>query len=131
MKMTLTDFAIRTNAPPLQGRGRGWGLSAATLSELHDRAAQRRRNPNEVETHRDVIRLLRSIDGQEPLSLDEWFIDDFCSCSHPDPIIDRCRRRVPDELLDLLAAKVSTKRERISSLVSALIAELEDNAAKP
>jgi very-short-patch-repair endonuclease len=47
--LTPTDQAKRTQAPPLQGRGMGWGLSAERLAELHKRAAEMRRNPTEPE----------------------------------------------------------------------------------
>ena len=43
------DDARRLNTPPLQGRGRGWGLSAEKLAQLHERAAHMRRNPTEPE----------------------------------------------------------------------------------
>jgi len=36
-------------APPLQGRGLGWGLSIEQLRWLHERAAEMRRNPTEPE----------------------------------------------------------------------------------
>ena len=45
----LRDEAKRLNTPPLQGRGRGWGLSASSLEELQRRAADMRRNPTEPE----------------------------------------------------------------------------------
>ncbi len=48
-QLTLNDHAKRLNSPPLQGRGRGWGLSAERLAELHRRAADMRRNPTEPE----------------------------------------------------------------------------------
>jgi len=43
------DNDRRQDSPPLQGRGRGWGLSANALAELHERAAKMRRNPTEPE----------------------------------------------------------------------------------
>ena len=43
------DKGQRPEAPPLQGRGLGWGLSNAQLDELHRRAAEMRRNPTEPE----------------------------------------------------------------------------------
>ena len=49
MSQTQTDFALRTNIPPLQGRGRGWGLPAAQLLELQARAKHMRSNPTEPE----------------------------------------------------------------------------------
>ena len=49
MTWTLRDQAKQLNSPPLQGRGRGWGLSANTLDELQNRARQMRNNPTEPE----------------------------------------------------------------------------------
>ncbi|MDQ4421366.1 DUF559 domain-containing protein [Sphingobium sp. DEHP117] len=47
--LTPSDQAKRLNTPPQMGRGRGWGLSAGRLEELHRRAAEMRRNPTEPE----------------------------------------------------------------------------------
>jgi very-short-patch-repair endonuclease len=49
MTMTLTDTNRRTQTPPLQGRGKGWGLSADTIAELQRRAREMRNNPTEPE----------------------------------------------------------------------------------
>ena len=46
---TLRDEARRLNTPPLQGRGRGWGLSAERLDQLAKFAHEMRRNPTEPE----------------------------------------------------------------------------------
>jgi very-short-patch-repair endonuclease len=43
------DKGERPETPPLQGRGKGWGLSVEQLRELHRRAAEMRRNPTEPE----------------------------------------------------------------------------------
>jgi very-short-patch-repair endonuclease len=43
------DKGWRPEAPPLQGRGKGWGLSVEQLRRLHERAAEMRRNPTEPE----------------------------------------------------------------------------------
>ena len=48
-KWTLRDQAKQLNTPPLQGRGRGWGLSASTIEELQSRARDMRNNPTEPE----------------------------------------------------------------------------------
>jgi len=47
--LTPFDDAKRLNTPPLQGRGRGWGLAAGRIAQLQDRAADMRRNPTEPE----------------------------------------------------------------------------------
>ncbi len=43
------DKGWRKEAPPLQGRGLGWGLSHEKLAWLHQRARDMRRNPSEPE----------------------------------------------------------------------------------
>ncbi len=43
------DKGWRREAPPLQGRGLGWGLSVEQLAELHRRAKEMRKNPTEPE----------------------------------------------------------------------------------
>ena len=49
MMLTRHQNDLRTNSPPLQGRGKGWGLSASAIAALHARAAEMRRNPTEPE----------------------------------------------------------------------------------
>ncbi|MGN6288506.1 MAG: hypothetical protein ACTHNA_04495 [Sphingopyxis terrae] len=85
--------------------------------------------PNGIETRDDAIRLLGAIDGREPLDMGEWDIDDFMSIPHADPAINRCRLRVANELIDLLSSRDQAARQRITPLVSELIAELENNAS--
>jgi very-short-patch-repair endonuclease len=43
------DKGGNPKAPPLQGRGKGWGLSVEQLEWLHRRAREMRRNPTEPE----------------------------------------------------------------------------------
>ncbi len=38
--LSARDEDRRLNSPPLQGRGRGWGVSADALAALHARAAE-------------------------------------------------------------------------------------------
>ena len=45
----LLDKGTNPNSPPLQGRGRGWGLSREQLNELKERARKMRNNPTEPE----------------------------------------------------------------------------------
>jgi very-short-patch-repair endonuclease len=60
MTLTPTDMAKRTQTPPLQGRGKGWGLSAERLAELHKRAREMRDNPTEPE-----LRLWRNLSNRQ------------------------------------------------------------------
>lgn len=45
MTWTLRDQAKRDNSPPLQGRGRGWGLTAVRNEEIAGFAHEMRNNP--------------------------------------------------------------------------------------
>jgi len=47
--LTSRDDARRHDTPPLQGRGRGWGVSAADLGRLSGHARTMRREPTEPE----------------------------------------------------------------------------------
>lgn len=47
--LTLRDEAKRLSTPPVQGRGKGWGVNAERLAELHARARSMRNNPTEPE----------------------------------------------------------------------------------
>ena len=60
MKSQPFDKGWNKKAPPLQGRGLGWGLSIEQLRWLHDRAAEMRRNPTEPEK-----RLWRALSGSQ------------------------------------------------------------------
>ena len=60
-KWTLSDQAKQQNAPPLQGRGRGWGLSANRNAKIAGYAHEMRRNPTEPEK-----RLWRALSNRQP-----------------------------------------------------------------
>jgi very-short-patch-repair endonuclease len=49
MSWKLRDQAKSQNSPPLQGRGRGWGLSAERIEQLGSHAKDNRREPTEPE----------------------------------------------------------------------------------
>ena len=49
MMLTSRDDARRLDTPPLQGRGRGWGVSATGLDRLSGYARNMRREPTEPE----------------------------------------------------------------------------------
>jgi very-short-patch-repair endonuclease len=79
MNLTPTDDAKRLQTPPLQGRGKGWGLSANTLAELNKRAHQMRNDPTEPEK-----RLWRNLSNSQlggwkfrRQQVIGWFIADF------------------------------------------------------
>lgn len=60
MTWKLRDQAKQLNSPPLQGRGRGWGLSAERIEQLGGYAAEMRREPTEPEK-----RLWRALSGSK------------------------------------------------------------------
>lgn len=51
MKKTLTvrPLAERTEAPPLQKRGRGWNIAESRLDAIHDMARANKRAPTEAQ----------------------------------------------------------------------------------
>ncbi len=79
MTTTRFDKGWSPKAPPLQGRGKGWGLSVEQLRRLHERAAEMRRNPTEPEKrlwrHLSNGRLAGAKFRRQ--SVIEWFIADF------------------------------------------------------
>ena len=106
--LTLNDWARATEAPPLQGRGLGWGLTASKLAELQRRAREMRRNPTEPEK-----RLWRYLSNsqvedakfrrQEVIG---WFIADF-ACPSARLIVevdgdthDEAKDRLRDDVLN-------------------------------
>ncbi len=58
--MSSRDTSGRLNTPPLQGRGRGWGLPVSRLDELAGFARANRSNPTEPER-----RLWRILSGSK------------------------------------------------------------------
>ncbi|MGH6633023.1 MAG: endonuclease domain-containing protein [Sphingopyxis sp.] len=105
--LTPTDQAKRLSTSPLQGRGRGWGLSASSLEELQSRARRMRNNPTEPEK-----RLWRHLsNGQleghkfRRQQVVGWHIADFvCSVSKIIVEVDgdtheEAKDRVRDEIL--------------------------------
>ena len=63
--MTSLDTSRRTNTPPLQGRGKGWGLSANRNAEIASYAHEMRRNPTEPEKRLWRALSNRQIDGHK------------------------------------------------------------------
>ena len=47
--LSSRDTSVRSDSPPLQGRGKGWGLSAARNEDIARFAHAMRRNPTEPE----------------------------------------------------------------------------------
>lgn len=106
MSLTPLDTAKRNQTPPLQGRGKGWGIDANRLAELQRRAKDMRRNPTEPE-----LRLWRHLSNRQlggfkfrRQDVIGWSIADFCCPSaclvievdgdtHDDPEKDATRDR--------------------------------------
>ncbi|QQV78895.1 endonuclease domain-containing protein [Sphingomonas aliaeris] len=79
--MTPQDTDRRTDSPPLQGRGRGWGLSAEYLALLHQRAAEMRRVPTEPEKRLWRVLSNRQLQGHKfrrQAVIDRFIADFLC-----------------------------------------------------
>ena len=88
-EMTSLDTSKRTNTPPLQGRGRGWGLSAARNAEIANYAHEMRRNPTEPEKRLWRALSNRQLDGHKfrRQSRIGPFIADFL-CPHKAQVVE-------------------------------------------
>ncbi len=62
-KWTLNDQNKQINSPPLQGRGRGWGLTANRNAEIANHARTMRNNPTEPEQRLWSILRARQLGG--------------------------------------------------------------------
>jgi very-short-patch-repair endonuclease len=110
----LHDKGWRKKAPPLQGRGLGWGLSNAQIDWLHQRAREMRRNPTEPEK-----RLWRNLSNGQLAGLKfrrqeviARFIADFM-CSSRSLIVevdgdthDEAKDRLRDDELERIGFRV-------------------------
>jgi len=147
MILTPADDARRLNSPPLQGRGRGWGLSAPFLATLHERAAEMRRDPTEPEKR--LWRRLSNgqVDGHKfrRQAVIGPFIADFC-CPRKALIVevdgdthDAARDRSRDDALAALGYRVirvtnqdvMTNIEGVVRMIGALLAETPVHRARP
>lgn len=145
--LTPQDDARRLNTPPLRGRGRGWGLSANAIAELHERAAAMRRNPTEPEK-----RMWRILSGSQlaghkfrrQAALPPFIADFLCPAG---PLIvevdgdthDEAKDRLRD---DLLAARgyrtvrvsnhdVMTNIEGVAHVIASALAETSARVESP
>ena len=105
--LTPQDRDKRLNSPPLQGRGRGWGMSAGKLEQLHARATEMRRNPTEPEKRVWGILSGSQLDGFKfrRQAVIGYFIADFM-CPSASLIIevdgdthDEMKDRIRDDIL--------------------------------
>ena len=73
------DKGWRSEAPPLQGRGLGWGLSVEQLNTLHRRTNEMRRNLTEPEKRLWRHLSNSQLDGHKfrRQSVIGWYIADF------------------------------------------------------
>ena len=147
MILTATDDARRLNTPPLQGRGRGWGLSAERLALLHERASEMRNNPTEPEKR--LWRALSNgqLDGHKfrRQSVIAPFIADFL-CPRQKLIVevdgdthDEAKDRLRDDLLDergyrvvrVTNGDVMTNMDGVLRLIALVLAETAGSLATP
>ena len=101
------DDDRRLGSPPLQGRGREWGLSAQQAAELHQRAAEMRRNPTEPEKRLWRVLSGSTLDGakfRRQAVLPPFIADFLCPSARPVVEVDGdthddAKDRVRDDLL--------------------------------
>ncbi|MBN9506700.1 MAG: endonuclease domain-containing protein [Altererythrobacter sp.] len=105
MNLESADKGWRPDSPPLQGRGKGWGLSAERIAELHKRARAMRINPTEPEKrlwrHLSNAQLAGSFKFRRQEVIGRAIVDFFCPSArlvvevdgdtHADPARDRRR----------------------------------------
>jgi very-short-patch-repair endonuclease len=147
VNLTPTEDARRLNTPPLQGRGRGWGLSAERLALLHRRAAEMRNNPTEPEKR--LWRALSNgqLDGHKfrRQAVIAPFIADFL-CPRKALIVevdgdthDEAKDRLRDDLLEergyrvvrITNGDVMTNAEGVLRLIASALADMADRWEKP
>ena len=141
------DKGWRPGAPPLQGRGKGRGLSVEQLRALHKRAAEMRRSPTEPEK-----RLWRHLSNKQlngykfrRQSVIAWFIADFL-CPQKALIVqvdgdtqDQAKDRLRDDILArhgfqvvrVTNDDVMSNMEGVWTLISAALANALDRWNKP
>jgi len=147
VNLSPSDDARRLNTPPLQGRGRGWGVSAERLALLHERASEMRNNPTEPEK-----RLWRHLsNGQlgghkfRRQSVIAPFIADF-PCPRQKLIVevdgdthDEAKDRLRDDLLEgrgyhvvrVTNADVITNSQGVLRLIASVLADTADRLDRP
>lgn len=148
MTWTLRDQAKSTNSPPLQGRGRGWGLSAERIEQLGGYAKEMRREPTEPEK-----RLWRALSRSQlggykfrRQSVIGPFIADFMcpqkglvievdGHTHTDPARDSWRNAKLGELgfsvVRVPNSEVMQNLEGVCDGLLALLAEMPDRYERP
>jgi very-short-patch-repair endonuclease len=116
---TLLDFAVITDSPPLQGRGRGWGLSAQRNAEIASHARTMRNQPTEPEIRLWSVLRGRQLGGfkfRRQEKIGSAIADFFCpqkglvvevdGDTHADPATD-VRRTARLEALGLRVVRVT------------------------
>ncbi len=141
------DKGWRPEAPPLQGRGLGWGLSVEQLLELHRRAAEMRRNPTEPEKRLWRHLSNSQLDGAKfrRQSVIGWFIADFL-CPQKALVVevdgdthDEAKDRLRDDILARRGFRVlrvtnddvMTNMDGVLTLISGAIAVAPDRRDSP
>lgn len=147
MKAPYVDKGWSPKAPPLQGGGKGWGLSVEQLAELHRRAAEMRRNPTEPEKRLWRHLSNRQLDGAKfrRQSVIGWFIADFM-CAQKALIVevdgdthDQAKDRVRDDILGrrgfrvlrVTDADVMTNMDGVLTLIAEALSTTPDRWNKP
>ena len=143
---TLLDFAVITDSPPLQGRGRGWGLSARRNAEIASHARTMRNQPTPAEARLWSILSRRQLSGfkfRRQTRIGAAIADFLCPQkglivevdgeTHVDPAAD-ARRTARLEALGLRVIRVTNadvmrNLEGVRTLVLHMLESLPDRRA--
>ena len=137
--LTLRDEAQRQDSPPLQGRGRGWGISVSRLDRLHEYARDMRRNPTEPEK-----RLWSRLNNQQLGGFKfrrqqvvgsaiadfacpaRWLVVEIDGDTHDNPAIDALRdKKLIDVGIRVLRFTSDEVMQNLEGVLQAILIELQ------
>jgi very-short-patch-repair endonuclease len=142
--LTPQDDDKRLNSPPLQGRGRGWALSANAVAHLHGHASAMRRAPTEPEK-RLWSHLSRSQLGgfkfRRQATIGRFIVDFVCPATgliievdgdtHIDPVADAQRDSDLAALgYDVIRIANSDVMRNIDGVLQHLLAKLQTTPSR-
>lgn len=139
-KLTLRDDEVKRAAPPpVEGRGRKWGISASRLDRLHEYARDMRRNPTGPERllwSRLCNQQLGGFKFRRQQVVGSAIVDFACPArwlcvevdgdTHTDPEVDRLRdKKLTDVGLRVLRFSDEEVMRDIEGVLQAILTELQ------